>query len=208
MRTRQARFWTSVVIVVGVILFAYVLFLRPWHMRWGATDAELAMSLPGDAYIPPLTVRSTRALTIDAPAEAVWPWIMQLGQGRGGFYSYEWLENLFAAEMYNAERIEPELQTLQVGDHISFQQNGPFTSVALIEPGYALVAEGGWTWVVEPINATTSRLIVRYASFEVSNLVSRLFYYPIFEPAHFVMESGMMLGIKARAEQGLAVARR
>jgi hypothetical protein len=201
MRIMQARFWVSIAVVVGIILVAYIVFLRPWHMRWEATDTEVALVLPGDAYIPPLAVRSTRALTIDAPANAVWPWIVQLGQGRGGFYSYEWLENLFAAEMHNAERIQPELQTLQVGDHISFQQDGPYTRVALIEPAHVLVVEGGWTWVVEPIDANTTRLIVRYASFEVGNTWSKLFYYPIFEPAHFVMESGMMLGIKARAER-------
>jgi hypothetical protein len=200
MRIIQTRLWIGIAVLVGVVLVAYVFFLRPWHMRWGATDTEIALSLPGDPYIPPLAVRSTRALTIDAPADAVWPWIVQLGQGRGGFYSYEWLENLFAAEMQNAERIQPELQTLHVGDPISFQQDGPFTRVAFVEPGHVLVAEGGWTWVVEPIDAHSTRLIVRYASFEVGNTLSKLFYYPIFEPAHFVMESGMMLGIKARAE--------
>jgi hypothetical protein len=201
MRTIQARRWIGFAVTVGMLLVAYTLFLRPWHMRWGATDAEIAMPLPGDGYIPPLAVRSTRALTIHAPAEEVWSWVVQLGQGRGGFYSYEWLENLFAAEMHNAERIQPELQTLHVGDPISFQQDGPFTRVAVVEPGYALVLEGGWTCVVKPIDEQTTRLLVRYASFEVGNIVSQLFYYPIFEPAHFVMESGMMLGIKARAEQ-------
>jgi hypothetical protein len=169
-------------------------------MHWGATATEITMSLPGDANIPPQTVVSTRAITIRAPVAAVWPWIIQLGQGRGGFYSYEWLENLFAADMHNADHIVPALQQLQIGDPISFQGGGPFTRVAAIMPERALVVEGGWTWVLDPIDEHTTRLIVRYASFEVRDVWSKLFYYPIFEPAHFVMESGMMLGIKARAE--------
>jgi hypothetical protein len=202
MRTTPTRRVLAVIVVVAGLLVTYAFVLRPWHMHWGATTTELTMPLPGDAYIPPQTVVSTRAVTIRAPTAAVWPWIVQLGQGRGGFYSYEWLENLFAADMHNANQITPELQTLTIGDHISFQQDGPYTVVALINPGRTLVVEGGWTWHLQPIDEQTTRLIVRYASFPVSNRWSELFYYPIFEPAHFVMESGMMLGIKARAEQG------
>jgi hypothetical protein len=85
---------------------------------------------------------STRALTVHAPPAAIWPWLVQLGQGRGGFYSYEWLENLFAAGVHNADRIIPELQQLQVGDHLSFQRDGPFAVVAAIDPENALVLEG------------------------------------------------------------------
>jgi hypothetical protein len=175
--------------------------LRPWHMGWGASAAEIGGPLPGDPYIPPQAVVSTRAVTIHAPTAEVWPWIVQLGQGRAGFYSYDWLENLFAADMHNADRIVPVLQQLQVGDHLSLQRDGPFAVVAVIEPQRALVAEGGWSWVLVPIDNHTTRLIVRYASFPVGDLASKLYYYPIFEPAHFVMESGMMLGIKTRAER-------
>jgi hypothetical protein len=201
MHSFQVRFLAGVAALVGGIILAYILFLRPWHMSWGATAEEVAMPLPGDPYIPPQAVVSTRAVTIHAPAAAVWPWIVQLGQGRAGFYSYDWLENLFAADMHNADRIAPELQQLNVGDHISLQRNGPFAVVAAIEPERVLVAEGGWTWHLRAIDEHTTRLIVRYASFEVGDLLSKLYYYPIFEPAHFVMESGMMLGIKVRAEQ-------
>jgi hypothetical protein len=131
----------------------------------------------------------------------VWPWIVQLGQGRAGFYSYDWLENLFAAGMHNADRIMPELQHLEAGDYISLQHNGPYVIVAVIEPERVLVTEGGWTWCLHAIDENTTRLIVRYASFELGDVFSKLYYYPIFEPAHFVMESGMMLGLKTRAEQ-------
>ncbi len=189
-----------IIIVTASTLAVHATLIRPWYMRWGATDAEINMPLPGDIYIPEQTVVSTRAITIHAPKEAVWRWVVQLGQGRGGFYSYEWLENLFAADMHNANEILPELQQLQVGDPISFQRDGPFTVVAYIEEGQVLVLEGGWTCYLEEVDDTTTRLVVRYASFKVNSFLSRLFYYPIFEPAHFVMEQGMMLGIKARAE--------
>lgn len=200
MRTRQVRSFLISLVVVFVIVASYALLVRPWHMRWGATDAELALALPGDRYIPPLAVSSTRAVTIHAPAEAVWPWVVQLGQGRAGFYSYEWLENLFGAHMQNADLIEPAWQHVEIGDHVSFAQDGPFARIAAIEPGQALMLEGGWSCYVVPVDENTTRLVVRYASFEVGDVLSKFFYYPIFEPVHFVMESGMMLGIKQRAE--------
>ncbi|MCC6454829.1 MAG: hypothetical protein IT328_07805 [Caldilineaceae bacterium] len=202
-KLRNAILFGSVMLLSLVAIYASL--LRPWHMQWGATDAEVSMPLPGDPYIPEKAVVSTRAITIQAPRAVVWAWLVQLGQGRGGFYSYEWLENLFAADMHNADSIVPELQQIKVGDHVSFQRNGPFAVVALVDPERALVLEGGWTCVLEPVNDSTTRLIVRYASFEVNGFLSELFYYPIFEPAHFVMENGMMLGIKARAEAGQQV---
>lgn len=161
------------------------------------------MLLPGDGYIPEGTVISTRAITINAPPEIVWSWLVQLGQGRGGYYSYEWLENLFAADMHNAEEIIPGLQHLQVGDRISFQRDGPFTVVVEVEEGERLVLEGGWAWYLQNEGERSTRLVVRYASFPVNSFPSRLFYYAIFEPAHFVMEQGMMLGIKSRAENSM-----
>jgi len=187
-------------VVFAAFLMGYLVLIRPWYMNWGATDAEIAMVLPGDTYIPPATHVSTRAVTIHATPAAIWPWIVQLGQGRGGFYSYDWLENLFAADMQNADAIEPEWQHLALGDHVSFQRNGPYTKVAYFEPDKVLVVEGGWTWYLQPVDAHHTRLIVRYASFPINNVLASGFYYAIFEPVHFVMEHGMMLGIRARAE--------
>jgi hypothetical protein len=92
------------------------------------------------------------------------------------------------------------LQDLQVGDHISFQANGPYAVVGQIDEGEALMLEGGWSWYLFADSPDSTRLVVRYASFKVDSMLSRAFYYPIFEPAHFVMEQGMMLGIKQRAE--------
>ena len=194
---RLAAGGSAAVLLVAVLGFAFL--VRPWYLRWGATDAEVQMPLPGDSLIPEGAVVSTRAATIHAPAAVVWRWLVQVGQGRAGFYSYDWLENLFAADMHNSGHLRPELQRLQVGDHVSLQRNGPFAVVMAIQPGQALVLDGGWTFLLSPVDADTTRLIVRYA-FDVSTLGAKLYYYSIFEPAHFVMESGMMLGLKQRAE--------
>jgi hypothetical protein len=195
---------TLAAIALLAFIVTYVGFVQPWFMRWGATDAEIAMALPGDSFIPPTTVVSTRAITIHAPAAQVWSWLVQLGQERGGFYSYDWLENLFAAQMHNADRIVPAWQHPQVGDRIFMMANPPPVSMAeivLIEPARVMVLKGGWTFFLQPVDEQTTRFIVRYASFPVKgNLAGALFYYPIFEPIHFVMESGMMMGIKQRAE--------
>lgn len=188
-------------VVFHALMVVYASVVRPWHMRWGATDAERAMRLPGDALMAPGAVSSTRALTVRATPEELWPWLVQLGQGRGGWYSHHWLENLFAADMRNVDRIEPALQGLKVGDPVLFTQQGFKTTVALLEPARALVLEGGWSFVLERQGPASTRLIVRYP-WKVSGLANALYYYSVFEPAHFVMESGMMLGLQRQAEAG------
>ncbi|MFN8486183.1 MAG: hypothetical protein U0350_01245 [Caldilineaceae bacterium] len=202
-----AKRLTAALLLLLAFFVAYVFFVQPWHIRWGATDAEITMALPGDPFIPPATVVSTRAITIHAPPAQVWAWLVQLGQNHGGFYSYDWLENLFLAQMQNADRIVPAWQNPQVGDQVTMMANPPPMSVAtiaLLEPQRVMVLKGGWTFYLQPLDAQTTRFIVRYASFPVKgNWTAALYYYPIFEPAHFVMEAGMMMGIKQRAEAAM-----
>ncbi|HEX7974849.1 MAG TPA: hypothetical protein VF498_10600, partial [Anaerolineales bacterium] len=120
---------------------AYILAVRPWHEAWGAGKTELARSLPGDDLVPQPKVNATHAITISAPASAVWPWLVQIGEGRGGFYSYTWIEKMMGANIENSERILPEYQQLKVGDIVPFyQKSGP--PVAAIEPGRYLVIGG------------------------------------------------------------------
>jgi hypothetical protein len=102
----------------GVVLLGYVSLVRPKILRWGATDQEAAERLPGDEVVAQPRYQTTHAVTIHAPAGQVWPWLVQLGQGRGGLYSYDWLENLFGLGFRSADRILPELQQLQVGDQV------------------------------------------------------------------------------------------
>ena len=143
-------FWYGLVVLLAGVTAAYVFAVRPWHMHWGATPQEVALALPGDAYITPDDVTSTRALTIHAPASTVWAWLVQAGQHRGGaWYTYEWLENLFAAEMHPIERISPEIQSLQVGDEMYFHAGGAtnpamVATVLGLQKGRALWLTGGW----------------------------------------------------------------
>lgn len=124
-------------------LSAYILVIRPWHLRWGATDAEVHQTLPGDDFVKQPRYVSTHAVTIRAPAAAVWPWLVQMGQGRGGLYSYDWLENLVGCDIHSADRIIPELQNAEVGDTVRLvPEDSSFPlafDVAVIEPERALV---------------------------------------------------------------------
>ena len=121
---------------------AYLLLARPRHLRWGATDEESSAPLPGDELIASPDLTATRAITVRAAVEEVWPWIAQLGQGRGGFYSYDILENLVGCGIHSADRILPEWQTIQVGDEVKLHPEVPL-EVAVVLPGRALVLRGG-----------------------------------------------------------------
>jgi hypothetical protein len=201
----RKRYWLAIAALIITLSAVYVLIIRPYHMRWGATDQELAMILPGDAAIPADAAVSTRAITIHAPVATVWAWLVQTGQNRGGgWHSYDWLENLFAADMHEVDRIDPRWQQLQVGATMFYHVAGATNPIMVatvigVEPGHALWLGGGWSFVLRPIDATITRLIVRYPM-RPNEFINPLLSFSIFEPAHFVMESGMMLGIKRRAE--------
>lgn len=193
----------------GAALAAYRLAVRPWHRHWGTKPEELTRTLPGDELVPSARFRTTRAITIDVPPHAVWPWLVQMGQDRGGFYSYERLERLVGAEIRNVDMIHPEWQQLRVGDEVRlapverFGEEAKLT-VARLEPERALVygpppateADGSWAFVLQPTDGTKTRLIVRTQGRRES--VPPFFF--LFDLIHFIMERRMMLGIKERAE--------
>jgi hypothetical protein len=185
-------------------LAAYAFLIRPWHLTWGATNEELKKALPGDDLVQDPKLNATHAITIDAPVEDVWPWLVQMGQNRGGFYSYAWLENLVGCDMHNADQIVPEWQELKVGDDVWLHPKAPPLKVLLIEPERAIVLEKSWGFFLEPITENKTRLIVRgRGEFnpDLKNpILNLLLWRGIFEPAHFIMERKMMLGIKQRAE--------
>jgi hypothetical protein len=201
----RVPFWLSILIFVIGIGALYALFIRTYHMRWGASDAEVAMAMPGDALIAPEAIKSTRAVTIHAPAATVWAWLVQTGQNRGGnWHSYSWLENLFAAGMIEGKPLDPRWQQVQAGDQLYMHAgaaNNPVMAVQVmgVEPGHALWLRGGWSFLLRPIDAQTTRLVVRYPM-KPNELGNPLMTFGIFEPAHFVMEAGMLLGIKRLAE--------
>ena len=214
------RFTAIVGIFGAVALAAWRVVLTPWHRRWGATDDEVRMSLPGDDLVADPADQVTRAITVAAPPEAVWPWVIQLGADRGGFYSYERLENLFGLDIHNADTIVPEWQHRDVGDLVFADAKGSGGWYVMeIVPGEALVLQVGdvrtgrpirrdeqlrweflWTFVVRPAPGGGSRLIVRERTGFGSPL-TRLVMSPI-GLISFVMTRAMLLGIKARAEGG------
>ena len=190
---------------------ACVLFsplLRPWYRKWGATKDELTKSLPGDDQVPHPNMENTRSITIHAPVEDVWPWLVQMGQSRGGLYSYERLENLVGCEMENADHIIPEYQQLVVGDKILLAPEGgpPPFEVTDIVPGKAIILGGSeppttWGFILEPVDQITTRLIIRFRQKYEPTLGNTIIWRIFTDPINFVMERKMLQGIKLRAEQ-------
>ena len=206
MRKHRLRKIGAGVAVAGAgTLAAYVWAIRPWHLRWGATDDELRQPLPGDELAPDAKLKAIHAITINAPAADVWPWLVQMGQNRGGFYSYTWLENLVGCHMHNANQIVPEWQELKVGDSVWLHPKAPPAEVAAIEPGHAIVLKGWGAFILQKIDERTTRLIIRsqgdYDPDLRNAVLNFLLWRVVFEPAHFIMERKMLLGIKARAEK-------
>ncbi len=198
----------------GAAAGAYALFVRPWHLRWGSTDQELKESLPGDDVLKAASQQVTHAITIARPAEQIWPWLIQIGQDRGGFYSYSWLENLFGLHVKNVSRIMPRLQDLKVGDFIRATPpqwlNGRFEGLAGwhvvdLQPSHALVLQSPidqstWSFVLKPIGDNATRLIARVRAPAPTRWSLTAFNYLVGEPAHFLMERKMLLTLKQLAE--------
>ena len=128
-KTRVKRFFTGLGILLLVLILGY-LVIRPWHLHWGATKEEVSRAMPGDLE----NIGWTRAITIDATPEQIWPWLVQWGQGRGGWYSYDWLENLFRFDIHTADRILPEYQDLKIGDPICMSSSFCPSHVTVLEP--------------------------------------------------------------------------
>lgn len=195
----------AVLIGVLVLMVLAVFMLKPWMDRWGATDSEIAATYLGDELVPHPVEVVNRAITINATPEQIYPWILQLGAGKGGYYSYSWLESLINCPIVNADRIHPEWQDLQVGDEVKMCPGSfgppPYT-VALLGPLYTVVLghqESGswvevWQFVIEPLPGGASRLVLRTRT----NMTGAL--WTVIHPGVFIMERGLLRGIKARAE--------
>lgn len=180
----------------SAIAVAYVLAVRPWILRWGTTPAERTAPLPGDELVPQPAMQSTMALTIDAPVAEVWPWLAQVGQDRGGFYSYEWLENLAGCRMRNADAVHPGWQHREIGEEVPLHPLHGLP-VAHFDPGHALVLEGWGAFVLREAPGDRTRLLIRGRTPRgIPSTVLAL----LIELPHFVMQRRMMLGIRDRAE--------
>jgi hypothetical protein len=198
------------VIIAYALLALVVLYwipIRLWYRRWGVTDAELNQPMPGDGEVSAPNYVEMLAVTIDAPVEYVWPWLMQMGKGRGGLYSYDRLDRLFGyLDRPSADRILPEYQHLAVGDVIPIGGAAGGFPVRAVKPCDALVLGGQtaafqWVWQFKlvPVSNRQTRLISRNQARVPRSIGSFLFMLAL-DPAAFIMTRKMLVGIKRRAE--------
>ena len=190
-------------LVVLLSAVAYARFLREPILTWGATSEEAAATLPGDELLPDPDGASTRAITIDAPPDCVWPWIAQMGpEPRGGVYTYDWIENLLGLNIHTKDEILEEFQHPKIGDTIGLGANRMI--IELVDAPRSLAwrsADGNWLWSFNCVATAGggTRLISRNR-FHLNRLIDRIGILPM-EPGSLVMERKMLLGIKERAER-------
>lgn len=198
------RLLAAILLAAG-LLAAYRRFLREPILNWGATDEEAARRLPGDELLEDADIVATRAITVDAPAASVWPWLVQMGPGRGGAYTYDWIENLFGLDMHSANEILPELQDLEVGRVLRSRGGAMGMRVEILEPERLLSSrseDGTWVWtfVLREEERGRTRLLSRNRIRVGGSLGGRLAMLAM-EPGSLVMEHKMLRGIKERAER-------
>lgn len=205
-------------VVAGLV---YHLGLRHWCLGWGTTKTELHATLPADDLFPVYTSEATHAITIHATPEKIWPWLMQIGQDRSGFYSYTFLENGFGCDMPKVEHLIPEWKPRVPGETVWFcnpkRFNGEGKMIpAIIEPdrAFAMVSvndwrslqagakaqEGIWSFTLQPAADGQTRLITRVRGGTPPTIASRLTGRLFWEPAHFVMEQKMLRTLRDLAE--------
>jgi hypothetical protein len=185
-----------------VLVLLYLTLLRPWQLRWGATDDEIKRSMPGDDIVGKPSFNATRAVTINAPAENIYPWIVQMGLTRAGWYSYDLLDNLARP---SAESILVEHQTTQVGDVVPMSPDGKqgMRVKNFRKNQWMLwwdnVGDSSWVWEIYSEGEAHSRLVtrvrVKYRWFSPIIVFNMLI-----ELSDIVMMRKSMLGIKRRAE--------
>ena len=199
---------------IAILGLTYALIVRPWHLRRGATRDEVQRTLPGDELVLDPKFVWTQAITIDAPASEVWPWVVQIGNGRAGWYSYDAIHRLLKVagsvqyEDRSADQIIPELQILQLGDVIRMmpeEMGIPGYEVVQIEPDRALVTyvddenASTWVWVLEPVGKSSTWLIVRFRQKWESGTMGVAIWIGD-ELGSLVMQPRTLTGIKQRAE--------
>jgi hypothetical protein len=208
--------------VVHILLFP---FLHGYRTRWGTTEEEALADLPGDELVRNPKLHMTWGITINAPIEVVWPWVVQMGQGRGGFYSYQFLENIAGCEIYNADRILPEHQHIPLEAGVSLARGMPPMSVASHEEGHYYflhtcmdmttmedfdpkqnsspekVMNLSWGFYLQEIGENQTRFLSRWLADYDPALINKIAYNLFLEPISFVMGRKMLIGTKQRAER-------
>jgi hypothetical protein len=188
--------------LIGVAALLYRLRVRHWILNWGATAIEADARLPGDELLERADGVATRAIAIDAPPSAIWPWIAQMGPSpRGGAYTYDWIENLLGLDIHSADHVLPDYQHPQVGDTFGYGKNR--MRVERVEPDRVLAIrsdDGNWVWsFVLDEHERKTRLVSRNR-FRLPSVAAKIGMMTM-EPASLVMERKMLRGIKLRAER-------
>src|SRR5512133_2155591 len=201
--TKVAKHTGAGLLLAGVTAAVYFRFLRDRHMNWGATNAEARGPVAGDELLPHASIVATRVVEIDAPPSAIWPWLVQMGPGRGGAYTYDWIERRLGVDIHNVDRVIPELQNLTLGDEIPMP--GYAMRVERLDNEQAMVirsSNGAWVWSFElrPTSEHT-RLISRNRFDSPAWTAKDWLAYPTMEPGSWLMERKMLLTIKQRAER-------
>lgn len=194
-------------LVAGVCgLYVGAKLLQPWFNTWGATEEEHRTHAPGEEALPNAKITSTHAITIEAKPADIWPWLVQMGVGRGGFYSYSWLENAVGCNVRNADRIFPELQDLKQGDGVLLHPKAPPLRVTHLEKDRAMALEG-WILYLKPVGPDQTRFIARTCAFttpkeapRATKIINFLCNSVFFDLAHFIMGRKQLLEIKRLVE--------
>ncbi|MGZ3516505.1 MAG: hypothetical protein ACXVAM_04940 [Vulcanimicrobiaceae bacterium] len=224
----RRRLVPIVAAILATLVAFYAVIVRPKFLRWGATQSEMDGPWPGDNLVSDPVSTVTRAITIHAPASAIWPWIVQIGQNRAGFYSYTWLENAVGARMPRIDRIIPEFQHRSVGDTVWLASPSRYGGlgrmvVAVLVPERAMILttpsdaervfsgrpirEGTWGFMLDQEASQTTRLVMRSVGAAQPLFPARLASALLFDSAHFIMEQKMMREIKRLAESNEIPAR-
>jgi hypothetical protein len=193
-------------VAAAVSAAAYARWGRRWVLNYGARDAEVARTLPGDEIVDDVALQTTRAITIDAEARDIWPWLVQMGpRPRAGAYTYDWIERLLGIDIESSDRILPEYQHLAAGEYLSLNEKGQGLQAIVVNAPHALVvqwvpARSTWAFVIEPDGVGRSRLLSRNRVVG-SGIGFRLGMLSFMEAGSLAMERKMLLGIKQRAER-------
>lgn len=189
-------------IALGILIMYFFLY-RPWQVRWGATDEEVNRSMPGDDIVIDPSFNATRVVTVNAPPEAIWPWLVQIGCKRAGWYSYDWVDNL---GIPSAERVIPEFQKFEVGQFIPFSPNGKVGMyiIDFAELKWMLWGDkendSSWCWGLYPIDSDNTRLVTR-VRLRYRWLSPTIIFSLLLDIGDIIMMRKCMLGIKLRAEK-------
>ena len=200
--------WVLLAVGIAVLALAcmnsylYVRFIRPWHLTWGATDLEVSRGMPGDGIVTDPTFDATRAVTIDATPQEIWPWIVQMGFGRAGWYSYDWIDNLGRP---SARTILPEHQRIEIGDMIPIDpaERRGFWVKGFVHGQWILWGDRAgnvtWCWGLYPIDDGSTRLVTR-VKVKYDWMRPSIFFNIVFDVGDIVMMRRCLHGIRDRAE--------